>query len=261
MEVLDKKQLSIFAVLIIIAATTLAALPGRNQKDSQSKEQKITPTTNKADSYPGPIVDYDAAEQTTGPVKLIDRTLRQIRSNRYNGRAPQPFAELPSDMRGFGINSNLTTLLPALPIKQSDAIVLGEVIDAKAYLSSDKTGVYSEFTIRIDDVLKNFSSSPIAFGDQLISEREGGVVRFSSGRLFQYAIYNQGLPRNGRRYVFFLKKNEQGQIFSILTGYSLHKERVSPLDIPEQFAAYEGADETVFINEIREAIANPSSSN
>lgn len=261
MKVLDKKQLSIFALLIIIAATTLAALPARKQKDSQIKEHKVTSTTSQADSYPGPIVDYDATEQITVPVKPTDRTLRQIRSSRYNGRAPQPFGELPPDMKGFGIHSDLTTLLPALPIKQSDAIVLGEVIDAKAYLSGDKTGVYSEFTIRIDDVLKNFASSPITFGGQITSEREGGVVRFSSGRLFQYAIYNQGLPRNGRRYVFFLKNNDQGQLFSILTAYSLRKGRVFPLDIPEQFAAYEDADETVFIKEIREAIANPSNSN
>jgi hypothetical protein len=247
-------------MLIIVAATALASLPGRNQKDLQANENKLTQSANKSDSYPGPIVDYDA-EQITGPVKPTDHTLRQIRSNRYNGRAPQPFGELPPDMRGFGISSDLTTLLPALPVKQSDAIVLGEVIDAKAYLSTDKTGVYSEFAIRIDDVLMDFTSSPIPFGTQIILEREGGVVRFSSGRLFQYAIYNQGLPRNGQRYVFFLKNNEQGRIYSILTGYCLRKGRVSPLDKPEQFTAYEGADETVFIHEIREAITNRASSN
>jgi hypothetical protein len=42
----------------------------------------------------------------------------------------------------------------ALPTHISNAVVIGEVTDAKAYLSEDRTSVYSEFTIRVGEVLK-----------------------------------------------------------------------------------------------------------
>ncbi|HXG66548.1 MAG TPA: hypothetical protein VNO70_15720 [Blastocatellia bacterium] len=146
----------------------------------------------------------------------------------------------------------------ALPAAQSDAVVRGEVIDAQAYLSNDKTGIYSEFTVRIGEVLKDFQQAPIADDQQITVEREGGAVKFSSGRIQRYSIANQRMPRVGRQYVLFLKYNEEGKDYSILTGYEIRRGRVIPLDALAQFAAYKNSEEVSFLNAVKDAIARPA---
>jgi hypothetical protein len=154
--------------------------------------------------------------------------------------------------------------VPAFPTESSDAVVIGETVDAQAYLSNDKSGVYTEFTVRVDEILKNDSTVPLAVGETVAAQREGGRVRFPSGRIQQYITHYQHMPRAGRRYVFFLKRNDDGQAYYIRTGYELRAGRVMPLDgvnmnkgaseIP-QFAAYKDADEATFLRAVRAAVA------
>jgi hypothetical protein len=68
--------------------------------------------------------------------------------------------------------------------------------------------------------------------------------------------------------LFFLKYNEEGQDFSILTAYELRAGRVFPLDgldrngkVFEAYAAYQkykDVDEATFLAEVREAIGSAS---
>ena len=77
------------------------------------------------------------------------------------------------------------------------------------------------------------------------------------------------LPRVGRRYVLFLKRVNDAQDLSILTGYELRQGRVMPLDgVMNLFspatgqvtrkAPFENADEATFLDLVRTAVANPS---
>jgi hypothetical protein len=74
----------------------------------------------------------------------------------------------------------------------------------------------------------------------------------------------QGMPLEGRRYVFFLKTTEKGNPSPyILTAYELHDGHVSPVDglCPEdgvklpKFAACDGANESALLNELSGAVA------
>jgi hypothetical protein len=170
---------------------------------------------------------------------------------------------LPPGIEELPLTTHWWWGLPAIPAANSDVIVIGEVADAQAYLSNDKTAVYSEFTISTDDVLKNKSSLPLS--SAISVERFGGAVRFQSGRVQHYRIDKQGVPQVGHRYLFFLKRNEDGQDFSILTGYELRAGRVFALDSAGSNANnklpyddYNGCEESTFLNEVRSAIANPS---
>ena len=147
---------------------------------------------------------------------------------------------------------------PALPIAQSNAVIIGEVTNAQAYLSSDKTGVYSEFVVRLDGVLKNDNKNPLISGNVVTVEREGGRVRFPSGHISKLFVVGLGMPRAGRKYLFFLTRNEQG--CRILTGYELRTGRVFPLDSSGvvNFDAYRNADQNTFLNEVRSSIQNTS---
>lgn len=159
--------------------------------------------------------------------------------------------------------------LPALPVAQSDAIVLGEITDAQAYLSDDRSGVYSEFTIRVDELLKNSDQSPLAVGNLAVGERPGGKVKFPSGKVQRYGIDKQGMPRVGGRYVLFLKSNGKGQDFTIVTGYELRNGTVFPLDNARSrnggselpFDAYRGANEINFLTSLRNAIGSQGGAN
>jgi hypothetical protein len=246
----------LFGLLILASATALPALPLRDQTTSTAI------ALQKNDDCQIPVADFAIADSTDPK----ERALRQARGSRYNKRGAQPIAELTSGEEVLPLNSHWWWGLPALPANESDAIVIGEVVSAKAYLSNDKTDVYSEFAVRISEVLKNGSSAPLAVGSEVAVERRGGVVRFPSGRLQRYRTAHQGMPINGRRYVFFLDSNESGQDFSLLTAYELRDGRVLPLDgygdkgepAVSSFTAFEGMDETTFLTAVSAAIANPS---
>ena len=155
-----------------------------------------------------------------------------------------------------------------LPTHISDAVVIGNVTDANAYLSEDKTAVYSEFTVQVWDVLKNSEASPLAVGTGVTVLRPGGGVRFPSGKVRKFLVAGRVLPRTGGRYTFFLKYDDLAQAYYIVTAYELLNGKVFPLDgIPQygtaahpfaSYSKYANADEAAFLIDVREAIIHPS---
>ena len=151
---------------------------------------------------------------------------------------------------------------PTLPVAQSDAVVVGDVSDARAYLTVDKDTVYSEFTVRIGEVLKGDNQSSLSQGGSIITERPGGRVRYSSGHIGRFSLTGWGMPQVGRQYVLFLTRNDQEADYRIVTGYELRGGRVFPLDATTSsetdFDAYINMDKASFLNRLHTAIANSS---
>lgn len=245
--------LLLLAVLSIAVLTTLAALP------SQEQNRTTSPKQENAEEDQQPVADY-AAPEPDDPEK---RAKRRARGKRYEGqswvREPHPTAGDAGRIDSWMLE------MPAFPTESSDAVVIGETTDAQAYLSNDKSGVYTEFTVRVDEILKNDAIAPLIVGETVAAQREGGRVRFPSGRVQRYRTHYQHLPRAGRRYVLFLKRNDDGQAYYIRTGYELRAGHVHPLDgvnmnkgaseLP-QFAAYKDADESTFLKAVRDAVDN-----
>lgn len=151
-----------------------------------------------------------------------------------------------------------------MPVKISAAVIIGEVTDAQAHLSDDRTKIYSEFVVQIQQVLKNDYKAPLCPGNSVVVERSGGRVQFPSGKVVVSATNHQDLPRSGRRYVFFLTHEgpdaRDYDDFHILTGYELRDGKVFPLDKPgsgHPMTAYKGANETSLLNDLVIALANP----
>lgn len=246
--------LSIAVAAIAIAITGLRA---QNRETARNNEQ---PNALKVKEDKLPTVNFDTSE----PSNANEKARRNARSKRFDGslRVAEPHPEAGAK----GILDSWMQTVPALPVDVSDAIVIGEVTNAQAYLSPDKTGVYTEYTIRVDEVLKQSSAAPIVTGGFVDAQREGGRVRFPSGRVQSYITHYQGVPVVGRRYVLFLKRNQQADVFTLLTGYEQRDGHVYPLDgvdlplgateIP-QFAAYKGVDEATFSNDLRSALTHP----
>jgi len=238
----------------IALAIAMATLPSQNYNAAISAGQDRPDKKKESEDNQMPVAIFAASEPADPGV----RDLRHVRSSRYDKRRPEPLSELPAGIEELPLISHWAWGTTALPSTQSDAVVIGEVTDAQAHLSNDRTGVYSEFTVRVKEVLKNLNQVSLTPSEGVILEREGGAVRFPSGRVQRYRIVHQGMPLVGRQYVLFLKYDDQAQSFSILTGYELYRGRVIPLDSLDQFAVYKGTDENSFLNAVRHSIAYPS---
>jgi hypothetical protein len=250
---------------ITIVVVTLAVTLGQ-QNSRNDERQRVLLKRVYAEDYP--IADYDPQEASNQQ----ERNERKARNHRHDlssdvkGEDVKRFALKDSDPDiSLPLSVSHPKTGPAIPAAESDVVVVGEVTSAQAYLSNNKTSVYSEFTVRVVDVLKNGGSESLYFGAQIVAERAGGRVRFPSGKvLLRGAPYGENMPRVEQRYIFFLKQNAEGQDYSIITAYELRSGRIFPLDgSPEgdvksnQFAEYEkyaGVDETSFFNDVRSAI-------
>ncbi|MGI9105773.1 MAG: hypothetical protein ACR2G4_05950 [Pyrinomonadaceae bacterium] len=253
---------SVLLTILVLSVATITAIATHNQ----DRIENPTSAQESSSNAQYPVVDY-AAQLPAGPEK---RALRQTRNSRYD------IKEATVDVQQARLKEDSPSVLldlpishapveTAIPIGQSDAIVIGEVTDAQAFLSNDKTSVYSEFTVRIEEPIKQISSMPLAAGGSITAERQGGAVRFPSGKVLQRGALGKNSLSIGRRYVLFLKYNNDAQDYSVITGYELRGGRVFPLDgIPEsegkitQFEAYrnyKGTAESVFLNNIKTEVA------
>jgi hypothetical protein len=229
-----------FAVMIFITSQALPAL------QNQEFEKTNTKTTNADD---GPIVDFQEAQ----PADAGERAKRRLRGAKHDKSL---FNVDPADISETTVLvDSVDPNLPALPLAKSSIVVLGSITAAKAYLSNDRTGVYTEFSLRVEEVIKSDMQSSLVSGCTLEIIRNGGRVKFSNGRLHLYKVSGLEMPRVGARYVFFLMAGTADQGFEILTAYELRAGKVIPLDKLDQSKTYQNTDQTVFLNELRIKIA------
>jgi hypothetical protein len=260
----SKKTTFLILALLLVSITTVVAVLRAQNKDVQSPAKEKA----KEQLSKWPVVDYDAPEPSDPEQKLK----RRAKSKSYNTRNGVKFDPAYPLNRGALNNEWEFGLESVTPVAQSTAIIIGEVIGAQAYLSEDKTNIYSEFTVRVEQVLKNDNAEPMNVGKLIVAERQGGRVRFPSGRIENERVAGQNPPQVGVRYIFFLGFNpyEAGtkrltgprgaMSRHILTAYEIRESRIYPLDFAtgKNFQEQQGKDTTTFINEIRDAVASAS---
>lgn len=245
----------IFVLLLALAVAGVTALA--SQRLSQTTDRRLQ--RRSIDTAQFPIADYERSEI----VDPEEKARRHTRGRRYDN-ALDPLTERTEE--------SFSTLdwevgLSALPVDKSPVVVIGEVTDAQAHLSNDRTGVYSEFVINVDSVLKNDINLSLSPSCSITTERFGGRVRFRSGRVALVHIRGQGMPRVGGRYLFFLTQTfplraleNGGEALYILTGYELRHGRVFPLDAPPEghpINGYRGVTEQSLLSDLRLTLSNP----
>ena len=258
------------AGVVLAGATTLAMLRGQEPGVLSGSQRRLPPDLQRRAQERLnrlPLVDYDAP----APADPAERARRSVKNLRFN-RPSAPHTLNPILHAEIGTISSEWELglESSLPVAQSSAIIVGEVVEAKAFLSENRAAIYSEFVVRIEEVLKNDGDEPIAVGDTVAINRLGGRVRFPSGRISSFYSLGQDMPEVGRRYLFFLGYNprEGGNLTIsspremnryILTGYELREGEVFPLDAGGaiNFSEHQGKTAVAFLSEIRRAIANP----
>lgn len=244
-----------FVLVLPLAALVRARITVQNQQGNASQiesaplaKQKRLTQAEFENQFP--IVDYSALE----PDMSIARA-KQVNAERRYSKGQLPISEYSERTI---THANWEVGLPALPVEQSQAVVLGRVVKAQAHLTSDKTVVYSEFLVQVDEVFKD-ESNTITPNTSLAVTRSGGRVRFPSGHIALQIVAGQNMPRLEARYVFFLSRDNDTEDFHLLTGYELHAGRVYPLDNPQGgkhpiATTYNDVQQKLFLADLRAAL-------
>jgi len=243
---MKRQLLLLLCVGVFLTSPLVAVFSGSGQVTTATKY-----TRPEIDFKQFPIVDLTASRPPDYPGKAI----RTRKSTKYNNKSLSEISEASNVT--FVANEALSNL-SALPVDKSSVVLLGEIATAKAYLSEDKTAVYSEFEVRIQAILKNNTTRVLSAGESIAVERFGGRVRLPSGKLFVAAVDNQDMPRVGGKYLLFLTNDFIGgkhsdEDFNILMGYELKGGKVFPLDRTSSkhpIARYNEKEESILLTDL-----------
>lgn len=227
-----QKRVVVFCTMLVacLAITGFAAFRSTNQEGKKHKRAEY------------PVVDYNAPESGDAG----KRAKRRKKGEKYND-SPTRITPSPEIVKSFDYIP-FPPDITALPVAKSASVIVGTVTDAQAHLSPDKTGVYSEFSVQVEEVIKNDSHTPLRVGEPVTVERPGGRVRIPTGQIQEHMTTLNPLGV-GDRYVLFLVRIKDD--YRVFTGYKLEGGRVSHLDtlpIPE---SYEGAEVATFLDKLR----------
>ena len=239
-------------LLTVTEATSLGVLQGRVQEPKTSNRMAPPSKDRGGRNFRGrfPVVDYESGPQSGDRhgEERKNKGRRYDKSGLVRRSSSAGIEETVREVRG-------QDTIEAIPAGRSGAIIVGEVQGARAFLSNDKSGVYTEVLVRVDEILKSDGSAWLAAGNVITADRPGGIVRYPNGRERLYRIFGLNMPLAGGRYVFFLDRGEGDPNYRIVTGYELGADGVEPLDVAPHFDAYKGAHSEKFLQAVRDPIA------
>ena len=154
-----------------------------------------------------------------------ENTARQEKNRRYNGGR----CNLTLDQEC--IEQYEPAALPLIPIEESTVAFVGHVTGVQAYLSADRTHIYTETTFRVQEMFKSPENFRLPSDQTLITDQIGGTMKMPSGQILQDNTRSgfMGKPRLGSRYVLFLTPIHEGKDFAILRAYELREGKVFKL--------------------------------
>jgi hypothetical protein len=243
-----KRSLVLLTCLIVVALPVVFAAYQGSHTLAQNPQCS-------AEDPDVPLVDFSSADNPATKQKQKARK----RGLSVSLRKDEAIAELPAGVEPLPFSGHLWARLPPLPVAQSNAVVLGEIIGRRAVLTHANLGIYSEFSIKLVKIFKD-DQGVLRVGGSVEASRLGGAVRFPSGKIQRYTVSRQGYPELGKQYVLFLKRDEEGD-FSIVTGYDVSSPGVTPLDGDArqprgdlQFGIYRGMAKDSFLTELQVAM-------
>jgi len=185
-----------------------------------------------------------------------DQDRRQLRESRYKGAYPE--IKDPADSNPAGpkettyVIRDYANQIDPLPVSRSAAVVVGTVLSGKAFVSKDRTYVYSDFQVRLDQVLKQDPQTNLVVGGRMVASRGGGTIHFPSGHVKDYINHGEGMPAIGSQYLFFLVRPDISEPeYEVIIGgaYELINGRVHPLD--DFNMEFDNASESELISKTR----------
>lgn len=225
------RKVMTLACVVLLLATGISAF--RAQNSGKPKQKKA--------DYP--VLDLNAP----GPADPEEKARRKKKGEKYNNADFPLNPALENHVQTEA--THFTPGTPAFPFSESAAVIIGTVTGAHAHLSADRSYVYSEFDILVEEVIKDDPRSPISVGQTVAGERAGGKVLVRPGNVHEFRTTLDPLGV-GSRYVVFLRR--RGDDYSVFTAYRLEGGLVYAVD--DYFKpASEGKSEEEFMRDLRQA--------
>lgn len=229
------------AVITITGSVQWAKSPLSNPSGQERKKRNLKEEV---------LTVIDAAPEEMDAEKKAART---VKNKRFNTKRTSLLEQEDGSFSGVLLESPPPPP-PPLPVT-SDLVVVGNIQRRQPYLSDNITIVYTEFTVHIEEILKNHASSPVYAFQPLIINRQGGAIRMPSGRVFRYLVDGIGsMPEVGKRYVLFLQR-EKDQDYKIVVGYELTDKEIIPLEDFADRDPIRALTETQFLSLLRQKLS------
>src|SRR5271165_377406 len=141
-------------------------------------------------------------------------TARLAKNTRYNGGVCDLLTKTVDQLC---IDQVWPRALPVIPLRESDFALLGQVENLKPYLSADRTHIYTEITLKIEEAFKSPLNSKIPNGRSLVIDQIGGAITLPSGQVVHDSTRVDFLGRThvGVRYALFAKRIHDGKDLSL----------------------------------------------
>jgi hypothetical protein len=164
--------------------------------------------------------DKNIATEEAEAADAKERDARRAKNVRYNaGRTDLT----KRDPKIEGFVEQVWPRRDLIPAAESAVIATGRVVKVQPYLSADRSRIYTEITIRADELLKQDRASRISVDKTLVIDRLGGVLRLRTGQVVRddVQIGNLGITQLGKRYVLFARSVNDGTDISLMGSYEL----------------------------------------
>jgi hypothetical protein len=213
----------------------------------------------------------DAIDEVPESDDPTERANRAAKNDRYNSQVnDRDLTTLPPghSLHSIGCGPYDPTILPT---GSHDVIVLGTLINTQSYLSANRTAIYTEYQLDIEEMFKPSQEDLSIVEGRLLIDRPGGVLRMRDGKIVTSTESGTGMARSldvGRRYVLFCRLIHDkrdlilGFAFELRDGkaYSLWEQPGydRPVgELPGAVAAL--SEEQAFVEAVREAAKHPGS--
>lgn len=246
-----------YSLLVLLLGTILLSVV-RHQKPIPTATATVqTATANQKihDDYKRINQRFPTAEYDEQDLPDAEKNAKQKeKQKRYDdGGLVASQVQPGTDESVLFLEPHLT--FPALPVAESQVVVVGTIGTGKAHLSESKRNVFSEFNLTVEDVLKS-QIQGVVKGSVLTADRVGGHVIYPNGQKVLYRIAGLNMPQTGGRYLLFLTSKHNQEDLTILTAYELTPNGAIPLDELSQVTSLMGVTEVEIIQKARNLIQN-----
>ncbi|HKY46284.1 MAG TPA: hypothetical protein VJM50_24540, partial [Pyrinomonadaceae bacterium] len=193
-----------------------------------------------------------------------EHEVRRAKNGRYNTGGSDLTVERPQDSEIFF--EQIWPAVEFIPVAKSAVVVVGRAIKVQPYLSSDRSRIYTEMTIAVDQLLKADEDNRVAGDKTVVIDRLGGALKLKSGRIVRDGIQIDflGHLQVGRRYVIFAQSINDGHDISLIKSYELVDGKVFTNDSrPSRLISTVAGvpltweDEATFVEAVRKSSDSP----
>ncbi|MGD0841951.1 MAG: hypothetical protein ABSA32_12415 [Candidatus Acidiferrales bacterium] len=255
---------------IAINLILVALLTGAEANTRVSRSRSLTPQTPAGEALS--TQQANVLDEEPLPLDPKERDARLAKNTRYNGGGCDITSVTPDHPCFFEQMWPRGT--PLIPLKESTVAVAGEVSRIQPFLSEDRTHIYTEISVRIEEAFKSAPNFESSSGQTIVVDQIGGAVRMPSGQIVQDGtqIDFLGRTRVGGRYVLFASAIHQGKDLTLIRGYELRDGQVFILTddggpgsvllgatIPGGADASTFSQEKAYLQAVRNTAAHPNS--